>query len=344
MKVLIQSFNGGAHIYTNLGLARAFDAMGYQAYIWNTGSVFDTFDKINPDIFLGQTYNLNKSIIKAIEERPHMRVILRASDRSSFANEVAKKYPILVANEEEIKLVNKLRDLTGEPTLLHNHYTQESINKTHEDWIKEGFNVKSSLLAADLFSFYNGKYNEKYETDLVFCGGRWGYKAKTIDPYLLQFCNDNYRFKIFGNQGWGVYNYCGFAPDTELKNILKSSKICLNVHEPHSQEYGYDIIERPYKLLSNRCFCISDYVQDLVDLIPDGIVYCQSPEEYREKVDYFLKNPDEREKFIENGHKTVIHNHTYFERVADFLDELNLSYSKEIKEQICGLSFQDQGA
>lgn len=328
MKILIQSTNPGAHKFTNLGLGRAFQAMGHESFIWEdeNQSAFDIFDSIKPDIFLGQTYNLNESIIKCIAENPIMKVGLRASDYSDFANEVAKKFPILVANDKEVALVEKLRDITGKPHFLHNHYTQHSIETTHSKWIERGFNVKSSLLAADLFDFHGGEYKQMYDSDITFCGGRWGYKSLTIDPYIVQLCQPqhNYKIKIFGNQGWGIPQYCGYAPDSEVKHILKSAKICLNVHEPHSQIYGYDIIERPYKLLANKCFCISDHVADLKFIIPNGIMYANNPKEYKVLVDYFLENPSEKEKYIDNGYKTVMRNHTYFDRAKEIFGYLNI--------------------
>lgn len=55
----------------------------------------------------------------------------------------------------------------------------------------------------------------------------------------------------------------GFADNTQVKDILASAKICPNLSEPHAQEFGFDVNERCFKLLSNKCFCISDNVASL---------------------------------------------------------------------------------
>ena len=336
MKILISNENKNAHYYIRLGHARAFTACGHECILWdiNSKSPYDAFDSFNPDIFWGQTYNLNDATIQCIEERPHMRVILRAPDRGELANEVSAKYPILTATKKEIDLVNQLRDRTGKPDFLHCHYIQESINKTHSGWIQDGFNVVSMLNGADLFDFYNGQHQEQYASDLCFVGGRWGYKSINLDPYITKLCEDpKYNIKIFGNQPWGIRQYCGFLPSSEIKNALSSAKICPNIHEPHSNAYGYDIVERPFKLLSNKCFVISDYVEDLVKLIPDGIIYTRTPEEFHNKINYYLENEEEKNSVMDNGHKIVMNNHTYFHRTANIFNKLGLiQHSNKVLE------------
>jgi len=332
MKILISNENRNAHYYIRMGHAKAFSACGHECVVWDlqSKSVFDAFDEFEPDIFWGQTYNLNNAIIKCIEERPHLRVILRAPDWSDLADKVKSKYPILTAQQDEIDLVNKLRDLTGKPNFLHCHYTQKSIEQTHKRWIDNDYNVVSMLNGADLFDFHNGSYNNIYESDICFIGGRWGYKAKNLDPYLVKLCHPKYDYniKIFGNQNWGIPNYCGFINDEDAKHALSSSKICPNISEPHSNEYGYDIVERPFKLLSNKCFVISDHVQDLEDIIK-GIVYVKSPEEFKEKIDYYLNNEEERSSIANLGYSEVMNNHTYFHRIANIFTNINLQHEAD---------------
>lgn len=326
MKILISNDNRNAHYYIRMGYARALVASGHEVVVWELTqkSAFDMFDEFEPDLFWGQTYNLNASIIKCIEERPHMRVILRAPDWSDFANTVAAKYPILTASKDLV-LLEELRQKTGKPDFLHCHYTQKSLEKTHENYLKRGYKIHSMLNGADIFGFYKGSYKEEYDSDIAFVGGRWGYKAQNLDPYLVYLCRDfSYNVKIFGNQPWGIPQYCGFAQDHEIKDIFASAKICPNISEPHSNEYGYDIVERPFKLLSNGCFVISDYVQDLVDMIPDGIVYAKDANHFHELVKQYVNDEDGRRKVAAVGHECVMNNHTYFHRAANMFRGLNM--------------------
>jgi hypothetical protein len=328
MKILIANDGPCAFYYIRLGLARAFNACGHEVFLWEINEVpaNDMFDRFNPDIFIGQTYNLNRSTINAIKERPHMKVIMKASDWGSLVDNIdTTKYPILTANEKEIKNILDLHEETGKPDFVHIHYHSDYIDGTHGYWKQHGIKIESILNASDIFEYINGVKVKELESDLCFVGGYWGYKSQTFNKWLIPLCNEyKFKIKIFGNQAWPVPQYCGFIPNEMVKNAFSSAKVCANLSEPHSQVFGFDIIERPFKLLSNKCFVISDYVAGLKDIIPDGIVYANTPKEFYDYIDYFLQNPEKKEEFIQNGYNSVIDNHTYFHRAAQIFGSLNL--------------------
>lgn len=339
MKVMIANDSTFAHFYIRQGFARVFAAMGWQCVIWdiNKKSVFDAFDEFNPDIFIGQTYNTNKAVIKCIDERPDMKVFMKASDWGTVSDSIDRdKYPVLIANEKEIDIMKELLDKTGRPTSLHIHYAPHRLAETHNHWIDAGFTVTSLLNAADVFEFTNGESRPEYECDLGFVGGRWGYKSQVIDKWLIPMMHPmiDLNIKVFGNQSWGVPQYCGFIADDQVKHFFASCKICPNVHEPHSQVFGYDVIERPFKLLSNKCFVVSDYVADLHYLIPDGIAYAETPEEFMQIIKHFLDHPEEKQEIIDNGYNEVINKHTYFHRWAYYFDNVGLNHlGSEVREK-----------
>lgn len=80
MKVMISSDGGHAHFFQRSAWANAFRACNIEAHLWDCKNVtaFDAFDTIEPDVFLGQSYNLDDATIKCIYERPHLKVGLRA--------------------------------------------------------------------------------------------------------------------------------------------------------------------------------------------------------------------------------------------------------------------------
>jgi spore maturation protein CgeB len=84
--------------------------------------------------------------------------------------------------------------------------------------------------------------------------------------------------------------------------------------------------ERTFKLMANKCFVISDYVCGLDYLFGEDecLVLTKTPEEFRERVDYFLANPDDRLGYIERGYNKVMNEHTYFHRVHDIFECLNM--------------------
>ena len=131
--------------------------------------------------------------------------------------------------------------------------------------------------------------------------------------------------KIFGNQKWPCPQYYGQIKSDSIKDVFSSAKICPSISELHSQDLGYDIIERPFKLLSNNCFVISDKVKDLETLIPEGIIYT-SNDDFVDTVLEWLDKDEERKDIAAKGHEVVMNNHTYFHRVGHIFDLLGISH------------------
>lgn len=340
MRILICNDAGqSAHYWERLGLARAFSSAGHDVTMWDLKkkSCYDAFDEFEPDLFIGQTYNVTTALIKCIEQRPLLKVMLKASDYGEYDNRTDQNSPVVRANEEELKKVEKVRDyLMPNNLLLFIHYHPEYIGDTHHKWISEGFQVKSNMNAADLFDYYNGEEKEEYLCDVAFVGGFWPYKAQTLNKYILPLCsNFDLKVKIFGNGHWPVPQYHGFIQTEDVKHLFKSSSVCPNVHEPHSQMFGYDIVERPFKILSSGGFCVSDNVEGLKRLFPEGIVFSDNQKDFLDKVRYYtsVEAKAERSKIADAGKKIVLDKHTYFDRAADIfgwfgLKELGLEISQ----------------
>jgi spore maturation protein CgeB len=130
--------------------------------------------------------------------------------------------------------------------------------------------------------------------------------------------------KIFGNQGWSVPQYCGYIENNLAKDVLASAKVCPNISELHSQDFGFDIVERPFKLLSNKCFVISDYVQGAEEVFGDSVVFAKTPDEFKKLVLHYISHPNERDYHINKGYELVMQKHTYFHRVHQILNNLRL--------------------
>ena len=72
MKILIASDGLHAHYFQRQSWLRAFNECGIEASFWHCKEVsaFDAFDTFEPDIFLGQSYNLDSPLIKCIRKTP----------------------------------------------------------------------------------------------------------------------------------------------------------------------------------------------------------------------------------------------------------------------------------
>lgn len=348
MKILIGNDNPGAHYYQRLGWANALSAANHQVVMWDMNSkpAYDIFDEFSPDIFIGQTYTLSNALVDIIKHNPHINVILKAADWGEYEEIIDKKeYPILFASNEEKDKVAELCEETNNLKYLFIHYHPDYIEKTHGYWTNNfKVPVYSDLNAADTFVYTQGKSFPVLTSDITFVGGYWPYKARVLDPYLVSICkNTKLNIKLFGNNTWPTYHYCGIINDELAKHVCKSAKICPSLHEPHSQKFGFDIVERPFKLLANECFVISDYVEGLEKLFPNQeIIFAKNPDDFYNKIVFYLNNPVERAKIANRGYRKVISEHTYFDRIKDMFIRLghnhHADHMQEVKNQfLCKL-------
>lgn len=335
MKILISGDGPHAHHYQRMAWANAFMSSGYQVAYWESKNrpAFDVFDDFEPDIFLGQSYNLDEATIKCIYERPHLKVALRAGDWGDHAAIVDKeKYNILFCSPKEREMLKKLKDETGQPEFVHIHYTPEAIQWTHNYFETIGIRSVSLMMCADVLSYSGGKFDPALECDIGFVGGYWPYKGQVISKYLFPLLNPmgRHRVKIFGNQPWPVNQYCGMIYDEDVKNLFKSAKICPNLSEPHAQEFGFDVNERIFKILYAGGFCISDNVEGYQTIFGDSVPLAESPEHFESLIDQYLNDPEAREKLSNKGREIVESGHTSVHRVAQILSEFG--YKKESKD------------
>lgn len=334
MKILVSSDGVHAHYFQRLSWVNAFRAYGIDAVMWDCKKVsaFDAFDTFEPDLFLGQSYNLTESLLKCIYERPHLKVALRAGDWGDHEDSVDKsKYNILYCSEAEKQILKKLKEETGKPDFVHIHYKQEDISKTHNNFASIGIDVKSLMMCADTLTYGGSSFDNALSCDMGFVGGYWPYKGIVINDYLFPLLNNvgEYKVKIFGNQPWPVNQYCGLIKDHKVKDLFRSASISPNLSEPHAQKFGIDINERIFKILFSGGFCVSDNVE-AYNIFEDGIVLAHGPEDFKLKIDHYLHNPKEKNEISKRGRKIVIQKHTGFDRaaqIAQYLGMNNLSNS-----------------
>lgn len=326
MKILISSDGYHAHYYQRMSWVDAFSKMhGVTVALWDINSVsaFDAFDGFEPDIFLGQLYNLTPSVVKCIKERPHLKVGLRAGDWGDHEKEVDKSiYNILYATKDEIETLKRLQGETGQVSFVHIHYPKEALRQTHNYYESIGVRATSIMMCADVNAYSNAQFDPDYSCDIGFVGGYWPYKGQVIEPYLFPLLENigEYNVKIFGNQNWYVNQYCGLINDKKVKDLFFSAKICPNLSEPHAQKFGFDVNERIFKVLCAGGFCISDNVEGY-KMFGDGIVIADSPQDFREKIDYYLDNECERVSIASKGRDFVMKNHTNEVRALEILKE-----------------------
>jgi len=351
MKILIK-YAPMAHHPMRMNWFRCLSYSGHEVKFWHEDKepIYDAMDRFEPDLFVGETYTTTASVCKAIAERPNMKVMMIGSDWGEQSKKMdLEKFKVLVANEQEVRLIEQLKKATGKPDVIFCHYHQNSMEQTHTYWRDRlGIDIFGLMSSADIFHYWPAQRRPFLECDIAFVGGAWGYKSQNIDYFLTPLFNDigTYRSKVFGNQPHSVASYLGFLPEGLEKDLYLSAKVCVNTSEPHSLEFGTDIIERPWKVLMRGFLLEGGYVRSLhEDIFVGGeIPYAKTREEYREKVDFWIgASPEEREERILPARKRLFREHTCFDRWCAVFDQLGLQTAKRGMKEHKAKAFKDLG-
>lgn len=331
MKILIE-FSQGASFFVRNSWRRVLEACGHKVYMWaregkNINDLEAEFGKF--DVFLGNTYTIDRSMDKWIRRNPNMKVALFGSNWGELTDKMdSKKYPIVKVTKEEKLILGALYKDIKKPDLIHIHVTPKYLEATMGGWRELGIPIEGILNAGDTFVYKLYKPQEKYKSQVSFVGSRWEYKARTLDKYLGRLCDEEWNrlnIKIFGGGGWDKPQYLGALGEGEDALALASSAICPNVSEQHSPDFGYDIIERCFKVPLCGGLLISDNVASLSEVyINNECPVYNNYNEFKDLIYFYLKNESERTILLNKQRKVILANHTYHHRMSSILKFIGL--------------------
>jgi hypothetical protein len=177
------------------------------------------------------------------------------------------------------------------------------------DYWNDWDNLLTSPLAYDNFS-YPAKEIDEYKYDVFYCGS-WannGYnsKKKRIIEFLGEFKDSGLKCGFFVNKN---------LPHEKEIELMRSSRVCVNIHDDYAVELGLDTNERTFKALGANGLLVSDRVQQIARLdLPVQMV--DTPKEMvqavQELVSMNLDSHANREMILEK--------HTYTNRVEEWLN------------------------
>lgn len=107
----------------------------------------------------------------------------------------------------------------------------------------------------------------------------------------------------------------------ELLSLLQGSRIVLNI--TRSDFYGAEtgVNLRIFEALAAGCFLLTDYCEEVTEIFKPGeqLDVFHSATELREKVEYYLARPHERERIARLGHAEFLAAHCWSVRVRQIL-------------------------
>lgn len=205
-------------------------------------------------------------------------------------------------------------------------------------WKERGFKLSSMEMAADSTVYFTGGSDSLHKflsvpgpvnrETLFYVGGYWQYKAINIDKYLIPVLDEIPNHCIVG-KGWPPARYRIANQDNEgtIGLYFAAAGACPNVHEPHSTEGGYDVVERPFKAMYCGGLVISDKVQEMEDMgfkHGDNCLIAGTPEEYLQLIKDAMNNPLDYAMMRKNARSFIKDNHTYVHRVKQLIKDVGL--------------------
>jgi len=334
-KILIQNGQGANHYY-RLAWAKAFQAVGHQVFFWDKEgkSAFDAFGEMEPNIFIGSTWQLDRSIIKNLIKRPEVKVILCADNWGDLQVDL-EKYPVGVATDEQKRLAEELYVGTpGFRTVITQH-NPSYAQQTHGKWTSLGLSVYGLPLCADVTEYFPTDTDDNYKCAFAYCGNYWKYKAEsTLDKYIVPilYPNTDWTVRLFGN-GWPGPQSLGNIGSVELNKFYRNAGFVPSFGEGHSYDIYADLPQRYFQVPASMGFQIAPKLLGIEEMFDAGnkeILLTESKEEFFDRVLYYLNNPDETIPFRKKGCRRVFFEHTNFHRAASLLSFIGEDYSNLI--------------
>lgn len=205
-----------------------------------------------------------------------------------------------------------------------------------------GYKYETILMAANKMVYFND-YDEKYKADVSYVGNNLPDKKEFFQKHLIPLFR-KYKVKVYGNDWTQIDKAKGYIQKVgqyfniePLKHVRKvaldedggrkvysSSTISLNIHEEHQRRLGCDFNERTFKIIASGGFEICDNVKVLRKYFTNKeLVIGEDTNDWFDKIEYYIKNPEKRVPIIEAGKKKVLKEHTYHNRANQFIDLYN---------------------
>lgn len=159
---------------------------------------------------------------------------------------------------------------------------------------------------------------KKYSCDVCFVGALYPERERILN--IIEEMGIN--LKIYGWKGWEksslASHYYGSLDIKETVKLYNCAKICLNMNTLPAVN-GVNL--KTFEIPAAGGFQLSDYRKDVEDLFEIGkeIEVFHNDQEIKEKINFYLKNPELSNKIAQAGQGRVFKDHTLKKRVNQIL-------------------------
>jgi len=287
-----------------------------------------------------------KGTLAFLEKKKHIKDLWRTFMNKKLIMHVRRSSPdILMLSRAETVLPETLRLIRkSTQTIIINVFTDnplymgnfDAIEPCHCFFVKDTY-VLDALKKVGLKNvFYlpqctnpdickpmvlSGQEKKTFSSEISLIGSMYPYRLKLLEEIA------DLNLGIWG-KGWEkaadkritMHVRGGDIRGSKKTMAINGSAISLNPHHPLNDIKGTN--SRTFDIAACKSFMLTDYKEDIDDLLKiDKEVICyRTPEELKDLVQYYLKNPAERMKVAEAAYRRVLRDHTYDNRAREILD------------------------
>jgi len=329
-----------AHRTIYHGFKNAFIDLGHEFRPFTAdNNLADLLESYRPDLFITATHHYYRKYLDFDLLRRHREEGLFVIVKIDFWN--SPMSAIRINEARSLKDDKKLLELIANSTMGDAFFHVVDQDDLRMDGFTKttGHKYHTIPLAADK-TLLKPDYDKKFAADISYVGSNLPDKREFFKSYVYPL-GGKYDLRIYGQDwtqwdralGWvqraGQYfNIKRLAkirkPKLTLEDearIYASSTVSINVHEEYQRVYGGDCNERTFKIplcggfeVVDNVACIKRYFDSDKEM-----VIAENPGEWMEKVQYYLKHPEERHSIIEAGRRRVLRDHTYHNRAEQMI-------------------------
>jgi len=303
MRVLLCHRPGGAFGYITDSFCNALRQKGYNVQRWDGQD--SSWREFDPDLYIGASGH---------------RQPIPSTRRAKIAIHVNPYGPVKINGIDETS-DNIQWVLAQKPDVVFGYGTHEDRIMWSHWKLRHGIPWVPMPTAADAVIFKQITDLRQREYDVVYLGGRWQYKAITIDIFLLPLLKSGrVSYKLYGWGHWPNGTCSGPLAADQVNSFLNSGKVGPCLSEKHTHQFGIDIPERAFKLALCGALVIHDPVPTIRSLIPSAIVATDDNDFLEKCVKYCSPEfESERLELANKQREEVLNHHTYHHRMQTLL-------------------------
>lgn len=209
MNILISITPNLSNIHA-VGLANCIEGANIHLWDINAASPIDVFDRIKPDIFIGDILCITRGLVSCAKKYKTVLVLY-----DCYNNDI---------RNQKIELLNQIKEncriVTYLPYKLYKEIGAEYF------WTKRGFSSSSLLTAADETRYNLTEPSDVFMSDITIIDDESDQNKKIVESVARKYSEKT--VKVFG-KGWKIPQSCGIIPEELIPLAIKSAKVFIQL-------------------------------------------------------------------------------------------------------------------